>query len=449
MASRQNDREDIPSAAKSSDKTRRDGPALRLAQYSFLLLIVSLAWMKTPLIVRGLEVLPADLLFLVTAGFWVAALAAGQTHLRLHSAFWLLGLYLATMAVSIVNSNDPGRSAFKLLTQVYLLALPVLTYNLIRSPAELRRLVRWWVAAAGTLGVFGVATLALFPLLGPDSVLDWLLHHIGTLPPGNYPRLELTFTYPSILANYLGVSLMLTMLCRQAGWIGRREAAFGGAAILMSALFALTPGFGGILFMLGVWAWYVNRGRPTFARLCLVGGMAAIPAMVAVAAITPIIHPTAPFVFTLPWLDVTLAPAARLLAWNEATRNFLSAPLIGHGIGMDAVSVLYIFADNSSGVMTDAHNSYLNIAAQCGLVGLAALIALVAYVARMMVRGSKGPGRGPMVFALSLAWMSGFAVQGLVGAFEDNRHLWVLLGLVLCATNLEKARRADPRESAT
>jgi len=418
------------------------GRVLRLAQYSYLLMIVSLTWMKTPLIVRGLEVLPADLLFLATAGFWVAALAMRQTRLRLHPAFWLLGLYLAAMAISVTVSADPGRSAFKLLTQGYLLALVLITYNLIHSRAEFRRLLRWWVAAATALGALGVATLALFPLLGP-AALDRLLHPSGTIPPGPYPRLELTFAYPAILANYLGVSLMLLLIARRLGWVGRRPAAAAGAAMLASALFALTPGFGGLLFMLAIWGWQTNGERPAVARLCLAGGLAAVIAMVAVAAVTPDMHPTAPFAFTIPGLNLTLAPAARLLAWMDATRNFLSAPVLGLGIGMDAVRVLYVFPDGSSGLMTDAHQVYLNIAAQCGLVGVAALLTLIGYVGRLMVRSGKGRAQEPVVFGLSLAWISGFAVQGLVGGFEDNRHLWLLLGLILCAAPLDAARRPE------
>lgn len=422
------------------------GRALLLARYSFVLLIVSLAWMKAPLAVRGLEVIPADLLFLVTAGFWLLALATRQTNLRLHPAFWLLGLYLAAMALSIINSTDPERSAFKLLTQVYLLALPVLAINLIRSRLELRRVIRWWVIAATALGLLGVLTLALFPLLGP-AALDWPLHHFGTLPAGRYPRLELTFIYPSILANYLAVSLMLLLIARRLGWIGRRWAVLGGAAILASALFAMTPGFGGVIFMLGIWAWHLNRGRPNVSRLWLGAAIAAVPAMVAISAVTPIIHPVAPYVFTIPSLDVTLAPAARLLAWIDAMRNFLAAPLLGHGIGMDAVSVLYIFPDSSGGLMTDAHNAYLNIAAQCGLIGLAAMLALIAYVGRLMVR-SCGPGsRDPLVFGLTLAWISAFAVQGLVGGFEDSRHLWLLFGLILSAAQLESDSRPVRRKA--
>ncbi|MBA3525628.1 MAG: hypothetical protein H0T82_01735, partial [Sphingomonas sp.] len=81
------------------------------------------------------------------------------------------------MAFSVPQSMDPRHSAFKLLTQVYLLGLPVLAFNLFRTMEDLRRVAWWWVASAGVMVGFGVATLLLFPFLGPDGILDWPLHH--------------------------------------------------------------------------------------------------------------------------------------------------------------------------------------------------------------------------------------------------------------------------------
>jgi hypothetical protein len=40
--------------------------------------------------------------------------------------------------------------------------------------------------------------------------------------------------------------------------------------------------------------------------------------------------------------------------------------------------------------------------------------------------------------ALGLAFLVAFAYEGLGGAFEDARHLWVLFGLFLAAKRLEQ-----------
>lgn len=413
---------------------RSEGAVLRLAKYSFLLLLFSLAWMKAPLSIHGLDAFPADLLFIVTAALWLLALVAGQAELRWHRAFWLLGLYFAAMAASALVSEEPRRSAFKLLTQVYLLSLPVLAFNLVAATRDLRRVMGWWVAGSALVALIGAATLLLFPLLGPDSVLAWPLHHFGTLPAGPYPRLELTFLYPSMLASYLGVSLMLLLIGERLGWVGRRTAMILCVALLASALFALTPGFGGILFMLGAWVWYVARDeRPRLARAALVVGCGMPLLAVLIAAISPAIYATAPFMIDVPGLSLTVAPSVRLWAWIDAVHNFLASPLLGRGIGVDAVTVPYEVRDCSEGCITDAHNTYLNIAAQTGIVGLAALLAIIWFVAGRAWEARARSEPNPIVFGLSIAWIAAFALQGLVGSFEDARHLWIVFGLILSA----------------
>ncbi|MBA3577409.1 MAG: O-antigen ligase family protein [Sphingomonas sp.] len=424
---------DIVPDSERSGFSSAPTPCLRLAQLTFLLFVLSLAWMKTPVNLRGLGAIPADFIFLLALSLWFLALWRKEARFRFHKAYWLLVFYFAAMALSAFYSDDPQRSAFKLLTQAYLLAFPVLTFNLVRTSADLRRLFGWWVAGAAAVASVGVATLLLFPLLGPDSILAWTLHNFGTLPPGPYPRLELSFSFPSTLANYLGATLMLLLIGYRLCWFSRSTTIVIGAAIVLSAFFALTPSFGSILFSLGGWFWYLNRDRsPKLARAVLLTGCAMPIAAVLLASATPIMHPTAPFLFHVPGLDVPLAPSVRLLAWMEAAENFLASPIVGIGIGLEAVDVHYEASGCSVGCVTDAHNTFLNFGVQTGLVGLAASVAIIAFAVRQMVRAASKPHEA-LLFGLAIAWICGFVMMGLVGSFEDARHLWVLFGLLLCA----------------
>ncbi|MDQ3478388.1 MAG: O-antigen ligase family protein [Pseudomonadota bacterium] len=339
------------------------------------------------------------------------------------------------MAFSVPQSMDPRHSAFKLLTQVYLLGLPVLAFNLFRTMEDLRRVAWWWVASAGVMVGFGVATLLLFPFLGPDGILDWPLHHFGTLPPGPYPRLELSFSYPSTLANYLSVVVMLVLVGTRLGWFDGKIATALTVGLVLCAFFALTPSFGGLLFVVGALVWYSEReARPRLARAVLVTGL-AMPFVGALpATATPILHPTAPYLIELP-LGVTLAPAIRLLAWTEAVQNFAASPIFGRGIGIETVAVYFEQENLCSGLCVgDAHNVFLSFAVQTGVVGLVAMLAIIAFVASKL----KAPlARSPadvITFGLAIAWLSGFALQGLVGSFEDARHLWIIFGLLLTAS---------------
>ncbi|MEO7750995.1 MAG: O-antigen ligase family protein [Sphingomicrobium sp.] len=423
---------------------RSSKPWARAASAAFLLMVCLLPWMKHGFTLGGLEVVPSDLIFLVVMALWLAALAAGEMRLRFHPAFVLLALYFAAMAASLIVSADPRASAFKLLTQLYLLALPVMAFNFVETRAQAKKLILCWIAAATLVGAYGAATVLLFPLFGYDSFLREPLHNFGTLPPGFYPRIELTFEYPAMLANYLGVSLMLLLVAGAQGWVRRTTGAAAAGLMLLSAFFALTPGFGGILAMLFIWVWYRQRARhPRLAGFALLAAIGSIASEVLVAAVTPFLHPSAPFLIHVPGIATPLAPAVRLMVWTAAVHNFLASPLIGHGIGIDPVNVLFQPREGSKAFyVTDAHNLALGLAVQCGLLGLAALGAIVAVGIRQARAAAAQCQKNLLLFGLSIAWLSGLAIEGLVGSFEDARHLWVLFGLMLAAARLGGNARA-------
>jgi O-antigen ligase len=97
--------------------------------------------------------------------------------------------------------------------------------------------------------------------------------------------------------------------------------------------------------------------------------------------------------------------------------------------------------------MTDAHNVFLNFAAQTGLVGLAAMLAIVLHVARRTFP-LRLQGFGAVRVMLGLTWLNAFVYQGLTGSYEDARHLWLLLGLLIAAERLETNEAAELRPAA-
>jgi O-antigen ligase len=415
----------------------------RLAKHALLLFVVLLPFMQPALPLFGLEAVAADAAYLVLAALWALSLAAGAARLRWHPAFWLLGLYFAAMALSAVASEAPRLSAVKLATQAYLLSLPVIVFSLVGTERELRALFAAWLAATAIVALTAVLSVAAFFIDPGNPLFAWAINDFGTLPPGHYPRLRVTFLYAAMLCNYLTVSLMILLAARQLGWIGRRPFLLLLGGILFAAAFSLTPGLGGVFLAVGLWVWLqLQTRRPGFARLALAGGLTAACLFVLAMAVTPILHPTAPFLIPVPGTEITLAPAVRLMAWIEAARNFAADPLLGRGLGMPAVDVQILIPRGEMSGVTDAHNTFLNVAVQCGLLGLTALVAILIWVARNLQ--PLRPGTWPadvLRLALAFAFLNAFAYQGLGGSFEDARHLWLLFGLILVADSLGSARK--------
>lgn len=398
-----------------------------------MLFVFSLPFMHHSVRVGGLAAVPSDFLFLICGAAFVLALLRGETRLRWHGFFWLVAAYFAAMVLSALTAADPARSALKLATQVYLLILPVLVYNLVQSLADIRRIFTWWLMGSAVVGLVGTVTLIMFYAGVEPARLSFSLHEHETLPPGDYPRLQATFLYPALLGNYLTVSLLMLLAARRIDWVGLPLFALllilGGA----TAAFSLTPGLGGIALGLGLWWWLSRRhSKPKTARLSLIGGVGAALSFILVATVTPIIHSTAPFLIDLPGFEQPFAPSVRMLTWIESVRNFMESPLLGRGIGDTGLYVHYIGPSGTHHYLTDAHNVYLNILVQCGLVGLLALLALILRVARdTRPIQFDDTASATLRLALGIAWLNAFAYQGFTGSYEDARWLWVLLGLLL------------------
>lgn len=401
------------------------------------LLIFSLGFMQPTTKVIGHLVAWTDLVYLPLAACWGLAVLTGQIRLRWHPAWGVLLFYLAALALSIPGSETPRAGLIKLLTQLYLLSLPVLVFTLIEDAADLKRAFLGWLAATALVGLLAAASLALWAGDPAHPLLSHANYRFGTLPPGDYPRLRLSFTNANMLCNYLSVSLMVLLASWRLGWVSRTLFLALLAVLGLSAAVTVSPGLGGLALTGALWLWLVQRAqRPALARLALFAGCAAAMLFVAAMSLTPILHPTAPFLLRVPGLDLVLAPSGRLMIWMEAVRSFLADPLLGRGLAAEAVDVRFVDPGGALQQLTDAHNTYLSLAVQCGLLGLAAALLITWYAIRGTAAAWRARGLEAAALALGLGFLGGFAYQGLGGSFEDARHLWVTFGLFLAARRL-------------
>ncbi|HET7605024.1 MAG TPA: O-antigen ligase family protein [Sphingomicrobium sp.] len=409
------------------------------SDWLLLALIAALPLMKPPL---SYPVVLPDILLLLLVGALAFELLLRRRRIEWTPANWVLIAYGASLAPSLLASGDVASSLIKLAGNFYLVILAGLTASLVDSEAKLRRAIMVWLGATAAMVLLAPLSVAAFTLSSGSALLDYASYGFGSLPPGNYPRLALTFINANMMCNYLTVSLGLLLAANRCGWIARATFYLLLAGILFAALTSLSPGLGGIALLAGLWAWLTKlKSAPRIAKGGLAAGIALALLFVVALAVTPVVYPAAPFLIRVPLTDTLLAPSGRFLTWTSAAHEFLRQPLVGHGIGVDAAAVTYPRPDGFVEQLTDAHNLFLSIAAQAGLLGLAGLAAVIALAIRLTGKLQLDEPRGTALrLALGLSFLDAFVYQGFGGSFEDTRHLWVLLGLLIAARRLSFTR---------
>jgi O-antigen ligase len=137
------------------------------------------------------------------------------------------------------------------------------------------------------------------------------------------------------------------------------------------------------------------------------------------------------------FVDSPLYPSARLLVWQASIQTILESPIFGKGLGADACQVLFQNTDGTVSLLTDAHNVFLNVAAQLGLFGLIALILIIlTTIRRAFFSEFSSVGQKLLASAFGVAFISAFLYQGLLSSFEDARHIWSLIGLIMSVGKL-------------
>lgn len=313
----------------------------------------------------------------------------------------------------------PGGSlSFLVGTYSKLVVLCILIVMLATDPRVLMNLV--WAVLIG-MGVLGIFTLVAPPM------------HISS--EYAFGRAYASSTYdPNDDAMMMAITLPLAALGAAAlRGVGRLGAASVAAICVLSII--RTVSRGGFVTLALVSLLLLSRLRSAGTRLV------AVAAIAAVLAAAPVAYW---HVMDTIWKPVDAASAgyveqgiwSRMAVWSRALGFFLRNPLTGVGIGTYGVANGLMFGRNS---WVAAHNSFLQIAAELGLIGFALFVALLVYSignARMVQRAARADPR-----LHELAWIAAAVEISLyaymVGGFAlSQAYTAMLYFLVGAATAL-------------
>jgi putative inorganic carbon (hco3(-)) transporter len=355
--------------------------------------------------------------------------------LKMLGVITFLGIIFIPFAITPQDSID-------LLTDLFLkvVVIFVLMINLLDTRERLRSMIRLVVICGSVLALFAVTSYMAgkFNVVtrGQDGlVVDLRISGVG----GGI------FENPNDLATALDllIPLSVALALTRRGMV--RAAYFACAAILAVAVVVTFSrgGFLGLVAMGGVLLWKVSRRRRAVAALAfvvlIVVFLAAMPGGYS-TRITSIFDSAS---------DPTGSAQERRDLLERAAVVAMNNPIIGVGMGNYHT---YSLRERK------AHNSYLEIAAELGLMGLMAYLVMIFAPLRSLRRVERkshdalppdpnaipGGDRIQETYYMSVALQASLIAYVVCSSFGSIQYLWYLYYPLAYAVSLKRIHAAEP-----
>jgi putative inorganic carbon (HCO3(-)) transporter len=337
---------------------------------------------------------------------WLFSRLRSLDPIRWDPGMTLMVLFTGWGTASGLWSIDPAVSMGKLPTYILLLASYLLIVNVIRDEKQLSAvMIALWL---GTL------------VLVTSGAVDVA----GVLLRGESNRVG------GILGNPNGYVAMLVACIPSGYWFfTRTQAPFRRVLTVVAALVAVitslyTLSLGGaiaiIIALMSLLAFWQTRWRGVvFAVLVLIVGLRV-----------------APLAFWERW-EETWKPGGNIrteVLWPAGLKAFQQRPLLGSGLGTNGDALYRIRGTRAHGGVV--HSAPLAIAVELGLPGLALYLGFIGYALVKLLRALRarmrqGPSKEAAFAIVLLAGFTGYMTTWFKGGgTEDEKTLWVLLGLM-------------------
>jgi O-antigen ligase len=311
--------------------------------------------------------------------------------------------------------------------------------------------------------LWGVALVSLIAVV--QYVTGTNLHEYWVRANPHLTRSHATLDDPNALASYLVLGIGLAMGVAWSGTIGRRPvsaALVAGLALLALVTTVSRAGWAGLMLAGLVCAALlpevlVEQGSAARALRRVARGLAMVLILAVlawtVAAITlpkrtTSVVPSTPWQAALQTVDpresIETILKGRHLFWLAALDLAGDHRVLGAGLG---AFPRFLAGYPGSGGAENAHNYFLQILAEAGIVGLAALIVLLTTIAWALRWPARRLGRGHAKFAVGLSMgMLAFVLTWLTGhpLLNVSNQLWLAGVLAVGLAALEPIGRAEP-----
>ena len=348
----------------------------------------------------------APIFSLIAIGWAIVQLFPRRAKLIATPLFWPIAAFLLIAAFGVALSVDRRVSLEEFLRVTSIFSLFMVAYHVITTPQTIRRFRL----------AFGLS------LVAPSMIgVVQFVTHTGLSFGDVTNRIFGTFAHPNVFAFFLVLAIAFfvgDLYSEQTKRI-RQGVAFGLIGLVVLLALTLTRGaWLGLLIVIATIG--LGRYRRALATIAVI--------IFILGATFPITNRVLTAQFNL---DVTQLAFVRRLTdtqsqdssykfrvqlWREMAPKFWERPILGHGLGtfskLREQQTFFFFQG------TEAHNDYLRLAIETGVLGLAAYLTLIGMVCVSLWRVVRRLGNYPDAFqALGLL---GFTFALLVMSIFDN-----------------------------
>jgi O-antigen ligase len=348
---------------------------LRFPAVGLVLIVISVPWGSgVELHAGAAPVTPTEGLVALVGAAWLAVASRDRAN-PITRTLWTpyVLFFLAAIMLSATQASDLKASAPEILKWIEMAVVYFAASQFIRDRTTLRWIVIALIAAGVSEALLGYAQFLL--QLGPAA--------FGAHRP--FFRSYGTFDQPNPYAGFLNMALpmAISLTALGTGKIERRLAAV--SAILIATALLASQSRGGLIAGLvacAVVLGFLSRTAREAIRFgivaILLGGLAAaynlIPSGPVDRALSAVGLGNVSFGHVT---NANFSAVERAAHWLAGVRMFASHPLLGVGIGNYSAAYPRYHPRGWYASLDHAHNYYINIAAEAGVVGLLAYTFLI------------------------------------------------------------------------
>jgi O-antigen ligase len=326
-----------------------------------------------------------------------------------------------------------------------LLALSVLAANFLTGAGRLLTLAKFFTLFGALVGVFG-----LVQHFSGSSSIYWM-RPAGTSAFGPFYNRDHFAGYMELLIA-IPIALIVTGYLR-----GEKRLVFGVAAIFMGMAAIFTLSRGGMISILAEMIFIVamcfrrnytgghmKSGGRRPGKAGIVTGVMAVFAIIAAIAAGVIWMGAEPIINRLATGDPNSSDLSKTQTfysvrgeiWENTWTMIRDNPLTGVGIGAyETAYPIYTRETGAHGITAEAHNDYLQILADAGILGAVIALWFIVALFRAIARGVRSTD--PLAAAIALGGGAGLFGLLVHSVFDFNLHLpshaivFLLLSMVI------------------